>query len=175
MEFGRIPIFNGRVVAVAAVSLIAGALIAAFTVGSYAGCAAQEKKDAKVEVGAQPMEKTEPPTDGVVYVWSLPNQGLQSLIVLNVIDGDTVDAAYLVPVRIRLKGTKAPGLAEKGGKEARDAVDKVLGGQLRTAQLHGVGKDGIIADFWINPEKDGEKGTWVSDLLIKQGAVKEQK
>lgn len=170
MDFSRMPVFANRV------CIFFLLVVIAVGIGGYSlGCAAQDKKDAKVEIGGQPMEKVEAPKDGVVYVWSLPNQGHQSLIVLNVLDGDTIDAAYLVPVRIRLKGTKAPALLEKGGKEARDAVDKVLGGQLRTAQLHGVGKDGIIADFWIMPEKDGEKGTWVSDLLIKQGAVKEQK
>lgn len=113
----------------------------------------------------QPDNKPTPPKEDMIYVWSLPNSGHQSLIILNVIDGTTVDAAYLVPVRIKLKDVTAPALNEKGGKEARTVIDQLIGGQLVPAQLYGIGNGGVIADFWINYEN---KYDWLSNILTKE-------
>lgn len=151
--------------------------------GRDTACQAQTAKPIEPLKPAEPNQKVDDktdtkkgdiPTPGMVYVWSLPNQGLQSLVVLNVVDGNTVDAAYLVPVRISLKGTKAPALAESGGPVARQTIDKLLGGQLLTAQLWGIDNKGVIADFWIVPEKEGEKAQWLSDVLLKQGVIKDK-
>jgi hypothetical protein len=120
--------------------------------------------------GELPPQKAEPPKEGMIFVWSPPATGHQSLLCLGVIDGNTIDAAYLVPVRVRIKDIKAPTLDEKGGKEALNALDKHIGGQLRTAQLWGPDpKTGlIVADFWVASEKEGEKGQWLSQILNKK-------
>lgn len=155
--------------------IILAAALAVIMIPLVPSCAADGPPKAKGDGAPKNDDKPEIPKDGMIYVWPLPNQGHQSLVVLNVIDGNVIDAAYLVPVRIRLRGVTAPGGDEKGGKEARAAVDRLLGGQLRAAQLWGVGKDGVLADFWIAPEKDGEKGQWASAALIKGGSHKESK
>jgi len=129
----------------------------------------RERNDAAPDDDAA-NQKVEPPKDGTIFVWSPPALGHQSLLCLGVIDGSTIDAAYLVPVRIRIKDVKVPSPDEKGGKEALAALEKHVGGQLRTAQLWGPDpKTGlIIADFWLAAEKEGEKGQWLSQVLNKK-------
>lgn len=130
-------------------------------------------------VGPPPVAavKRDVPKDGTVYVWSLPTSGHQSIICLGVVDGNTIDGAYLLPVRIRLDGAVAPGIDEKGGKEAQAALEKLVGGQLRTVQLLGVDqKSGNVSgDIWLAPDKEGEKGQWLSEALIKAGVAKSEK
>ncbi len=136
-------------------------------------CAAQTKQTAEQPPKVE-ENKREAPKDGMVYVWPLPSDGHQSLIVLNVIDGNTVDAAYLVPVRIRLHGVTSPELTDKNGKEAKLAVDKYIGGQLRASQLFGTSKNGVLADFWITSEDGKVKSQWLSSILIEKGLGKKQ-
>ena len=126
-----------------------------------------EHQPQRQETVERPNDTLEAPKDGILYVWSPPAVGYQSLVCLGVIDGNTIDAAYLVPVRIRIKGVDAPSMSEKGGKEAQEKLEKLVGGQLRTVQLLGPDqKTGLVlGDFWLPPEKDGDKGHWVSDLL----------
>lgn len=112
----------------------------------------------------------EVPKDGMAYIWAMPDRGHQSLVVLNVVDANTVDAAFLVPVRIKMHHMAAPGLEEKGGPEAKAALEKLLMGQMRTAQLWGNSRDGVYADFWI-PTQDG-KGSWASNLMKEQDRAK---
>lgn len=108
------------------------------------------------------------PKDEQLYVWPVPEQGTQTLIVLRVIDGDTAEAAYLVPVVLRVKGINAPELRDKGGKEAREALDKLVGGKLLPANLFGREKYGrVLADFYL-----GKDQGWLSEALIKGGWVK---
>ena len=108
-------------------------------------------------------------------MWPVPITGHQSLVTIDVLDGNTIDAAYLVPIRIRLRGVLAPALDAKGGKEAQVALEKLLAGQLRTAQLWGPGPNGVMADFWIPGPKEGDKGQWASEILIKQGVARPDK
>lgn len=119
----------------------------------------------RIQDNTQP-QAIEIPNNDAAYIWSFPDRGHQSLVILNVVDGNTVEAAYLVPVRIKMHHMIAPNLDEKGGKEAKAALEKILLGQMRTAQLWGYGKDGLFADFWIS--SDNNKGSWASQLMISQ-------
>lgn len=138
--------------------------------GFYLAVLAQEKpaverprplsaeKAARAEAGPEPDESQ-------LYVWPLPEKGTQSLLVLRVVDGDTMECAYLVPVMVRIKGVNAPELSQSGGRDAKEALDKLTGGKLLPANLHGREKFGrVLADFWL-----GKEGGWVSNALIKGG------
>jgi endonuclease YncB( thermonuclease family) len=108
------------------------------------------------------------PNESQLYVWPVPEQGTQTLIVLRVIDGDTAEAAYLVPVVLRIKGINAPELRDKGGKDAREALDKLVGGKLLPANLFGREKYGrVLAEFWLGKEQG-----WLSEAMVKGGWVK---
>jgi endonuclease YncB( thermonuclease family) len=108
------------------------------------------------------------PNEDQLYVWPLPEKGTQSLLVLRVLDGDTMECAYLVPVMVRIRGVNAPELTASGGRDAREALDKLAGGKLLPANLHGREKFGrVLADFWLGKDKG-----WVSQALIKGGFAK---
>lgn len=111
----------------------------------------------------------EQPKDGLAYIWAMPDRGHQSVVILGVVDGNTIDAALLVPIRLKMHHMKAPELEEKGGPEAKVALEKLLASQMRTTQLWGHSRDGTFADFWI-PRDSG--GSWASKLMIDQGHAK---
>jgi endonuclease YncB( thermonuclease family) len=60
------------------------------------------------------------------YAHFPPERGPQTLLVMGVVDGDTVDAAYLVPVRIRLYGCNAPEKNTDEGKRSAAALATIL-------------------------------------------------
>ena len=110
-------------------------------------------------------DKRDIPGEGVLYVWSRPTQGLQPLLVLKVIDGETFEAAYLVPVRVRLKGVV--------GKEraSTDLLDKLIGGRLVNTELLGIDDKGVqLADVHFGAvQKDAAlPHGWISDWLKKK-------
>lgn len=95
--------------------------------------------------------KPEQPKDGMVYVWAMPTSGHQSVVCLAVHDDGVIDAAYLVPFKMKLN--------VQGAKP--EAVEKLIGGQLRTIQIFGVDKAGYaIADMWLDNQ-------WASEALKK--------
>jgi hypothetical protein len=110
-------------------------------------------------------DKRDIPGEGTLYVWQRPVQGLQTLLVLKVIDGETFEAAYLVPVRVRLKGVV--------GKEraSTDLLDKLIGGRLVNTSLLGVDDKGVqLADVHFGAvQKDATlPHGWISDWLKKK-------
>ena len=94
-----------------------------------------------------------------------PTSGRQTMYILRIIDGDTLEAAYLVPVRIRIAGINAPELRAPGGTEARTALALMLQpGLVYHADLQGRDKYGrVLADF---RDRDGN---WVSVNLVGAG------
>jgi hypothetical protein len=112
-------------------------------------------------------EGEKPPEEGKLYVWPVPERGTQTLLVLRVLDGDTVEAAHLVPQVFHLKGAEAP----RGGKDARKAAEelnKLVGGKLLPAALSG--RDGwgrTECDFWL-----GKGRGWAGRTLLRRGLVK---
>lgn len=118
---------------------------------------AQEPKRERIGGQERPAAQEPQPVPGTVYVWSLPSSGLQSVLVLNVIDGETVDAAYLVPVRLKVKGVVAPKGKEPGADKATAYLEKVIGNQLKVARLSGFGDDGVDANFEVS------EGKWLLD------------
>lgn len=156
---------NPRVITGTTVGIIAAALI------YWAVFLAPSPHQRKVN-GAQPQQPKvlTKPEDDVLYVYPPPDRGFQTVVIMKVVDGSTIEAAYLVPIRFKLHGATVPSLKEKGGKEAKEALDKLLTGQLRTANLHGISSEGILADFWISKGKG--KGEWVTKLLSQQGHAK---
>ena len=105
-------------------------------------------------------DKRDIPGEGVLYVWSRPTQGLQTLLVLKVIDGETFEAAYLVPVRVRLKGVV--------GKEraSTDLLDKLIGGRLVNTELLGI--DDKDVHFGAVQKDAALPHGWISDWLKKK-------
>jgi len=91
-----------------------------------------------------------------------PARGEQTLYILRVIDGDTVEAAYLTPRSFRIHGINTRELREPGGQEARKALEAMLPpGSLRQADLRGPDKYGRqLADFKT------QDGKWVSLEMI---------
>lgn len=67
-------------------------------------------------------DKDAPPPEDKLFVWQLPDEGDQSVMILKVIDADTVDVALLHPIRVRLR----PG-AKKWKVED---LDKEIAGKL---------------------------------------------
>lgn len=113
------------------------------------------------------------PEEGVLYVWQQPEAGLQTLLVLKVLDGNTMEGAYLVPVRLRHGGALAPEEPAKGAKEAKAMLEKLLAGRLVPARLQGRDRQGaLLADFYLGPadakDKDAPNG-WSSEFLVKSG------
>lgn len=105
----------------------------------------------------------EPPRPAV---WSMPEKGPQTLFVINAVDGDTLDAAYLVPIRVRLHGINAPELRTEAGKRSKMFLAALVDGRLLPAELHGREKYGrLLADFTVG-------GKRLSDTLIEAGHAK---
>jgi micrococcal nuclease len=119
-----------------------------------------------------PEERQFPPPDDALHVWQRPEKGYQSVLVLRVIDGDTFEGAFLVPVRIRVWGVNAPELKETGGARSKEAVKRLLEGKLATADLRGHDPYGrVVGDVWLkpNPEDPGQPAGWLSGWLLRSG------
>lgn len=80
------------------------------------------------------------PDESKLFVWAMPEDGVQSMIVLDVVDGSTVDAAYLVPVRLKL-----PVASTKAN------LEKMLGGRLLPVKLKRTAA-GLTGDVWIDKQ-----------------------
>lgn len=98
-------------------------------------------------------------------VWAPPTKGNQTLVVLRVIDGDTCEAAYLVPVTLRIAGINAPEKNTAAGKKAKLALEAYLApGLARTWTLTGKERWGrILADTQIT---QGQETAWLSTRLV---------
>jgi endonuclease YncB( thermonuclease family) len=99
--------------------------------------------------------------------WTLPGVGRQTLYVLGAVDGDTLDCAYLVPVRVRVYGINSPEKNTAAGKVAKEAAAKLTGGQLLPAELYGREKYGRLLADLILPD-----GRYLSRAMIDGGNAK---
>ena len=99
-------------------------------------------------------------------LWTMPIKGKQSMVVLRIIDGDTVEAAYLVgPIKIRLNGIDAPEKNTPEGKQAKAYMEWLLPRQVvLVAELNGIDKYGRqLADFHV---QKGEEFGWCSWWMV---------
>lgn len=114
----------------------------------------------------------EPPlADTQPALWRLPDKGPQQLVILDVIDGDTVRAAYLTgPVIIRIDGIAAPELRTPEGKASKVHLQRLLlTGVSQRWELRGKEKYGRqLADTWI----DGDSGGWLSAIMVNSKKAK---
>lgn len=112
----------------------------------------------------RPVERG--PANPGLALWRLPETGAQQLYVLRVVDGDTYECAFLVPVMARLHGVNAPEKNTEAGKRVAALLASRLENNLLAAQLHGREKYGrLLADFRID-------GRWLSEKLIADGLAK---
>ena len=103
-------------------------------------------------------DKDQAPDEDKLFVWASPDKGQQSMLVLKVIDAETVEAAYLVPVVVVLKK----------GAAGKEAVDEAIGGRLLAFDLRGRDRFGRVqADVWL-----GKDAGWLSKLKPKEGKKK---
>jgi hypothetical protein len=130
-----------------------------------------EKGPPKAEkVSPAPKQETAPPKEtpkeGNLYLWQVPEVGLQTLLVLKVTSGETFEAAYLVPVRMRLDGVVGKDKADL------DRLDKLIGGRLVNTSMRGRDPTGqVLADIHFGaPRKDApnDPSGWISDWLKKK-------
>lgn len=102
------------------------------------------------------------PKEGELYVFQRPTVGLQTLLVLKVVDGETFEGAYLMPVRVKLEGGTGK------GKPAAE-LDKLIGGRLVNTLLRGVDAAGNqVADVHFGaPQKDkpNDPSGWLSEWV----------
>lgn len=71
-----------------------------------------------------------------------PQRGEYRVVLLRVIDGDTVEVGLIVPVTLRLAGVDAPELRTPAGRQARDWLARHLEGGSLSIQLEGRDKYG---------------------------------
>jgi endonuclease YncB( thermonuclease family) len=69
------------------------------------------------------------PKEDQLYVFALPEKGTQSVLVLRVVDGDTYEGAFLVPCMFRVRGIDAPEMRDKGGRPAKEYLEKLITGR----------------------------------------------
>jgi endonuclease YncB( thermonuclease family) len=98
-----------------------------------------------------------------------PEHGTVTVLVTNVLDGDTVDGAFLVPCRFRLYGCNAPEKGSDAGAASTEALASILKPiTLCQVELKGREKFGRqLADF----KRPGTNES-VTALLIATGKVK---
>ncbi|MEM4383324.1 MAG: thermonuclease family protein [Candidatus Caldarchaeum sp.] len=64
------------------------------------------------------------------------------VVVLKVVDGDTLDVGLIIPIRVRLAGVDAPEVRTEKGANAKKFVEKVLeGAKIGEVRMVMVGKD----------------------------------
>jgi len=97
-----------------------------------------------------------------------PRSGEADVLILRVIDGDTIEIGYIVPESCRVYGINARERTEPGGPDATKAlIAMVRPGTVRRAHLKGLDKYGrALADF----ETDNKK--LVSVEMIGAGHAK---
>lgn len=118
---------------------------------------------------ASPMLAARPNDSKADGLWTLPMEGQQQLVVLRVIDGDSVEVAMLVgPIHVRIHGIDAPEMNTAEGKKAKLAMQNLLQtGVAQTWDLHGQEKFGrLLADVQIT--QDMETG-WLSWWMVNNG------
>jgi endonuclease YncB( thermonuclease family) len=172
----RVQVCAGRVVRAAGVLWPVGAA-AVLLVASWGLGRLSAQIEPKVErprpAVAVPMPKPgEDAPEEQLYVWPLPQQGNLTLLVLRVHDGDTCEAAVLVPVTVRLNGIDAPELNTEPGKASQKFLAELIGGRLLLAKLHGKEKYGrTLADFWLGKAAADPKvpSGWASEWMVKKG------
>ncbi len=104
-------------------------------------------------------------THGTPFAEYPPVWGRQQLCVLRVLDGDTVEAAYLLPRRFRLAGIQAPEKHAPGGAEATDALSALVPpGAMVVGDLRGVEKYGRVLAALAAAD-----GTDVAQMLVLSG------
>ena len=153
-----------------AVALTLGCLCAVFNFAAFelGKAEAQKAKDPVIRPRPVTKEKAkEVPTEGTLYVWQKPEVGLQTLLVLKVIDGKTFEGAYLVPVRVEIDGATAT-----PPKESLEKLDGLIGGRLVNASLKGRSKSGdLLGDIHFGEPKKDEPAApsgWLTDWLKKK-------
>lgn len=109
-------------------------------------------------------DSREVPKEGSLYLYQIPEAGLQTLLVLKVTGGNTFEGAYLVPVRVRIDGVV---------DDAKpDAVEKLIGGRLVNTYMKGRDKDGfVLADVHFGAQKKDAPNDpygWISDWMKKK-------
>jgi hypothetical protein len=138
---------------------LVGLLLAAtlLTFGLLAMAQDKGKEKPKVE------EKVEAPDDSKLYVWGQPDKGTQSLLVIRVIDAETVEAAMLVPVTVRM--------AYKGDKATTEQVEELVGGKLLPFDLRGRDRFGrLTGDAYLGKEQG-----WLTEAAPKAKLKKDDK
>jgi endonuclease YncB( thermonuclease family) len=108
------------------------------------------------------------PKEDHLYVFAMPEKGAQSILVLRVVDGDTYEGAFLVPCMFRVRGIDALEMRDKGGRPAKEYLEKLIAGKFFSCNLQGREKYGrIIADLHL-----GKDQGWLSEAMIKAGHAK---
>lgn len=117
----------------------------------------------------QPDADDQPPDETQLYVWPLPEKGTQSVLILRVIDGETVEAGFVVPALFHLHGGQAADPKSPEGKAAAAALSKLLTGRLLPARMAGRDQYGRIdADFWLGKAEADNPGGWAVRWMIDQ-------
>lgn len=154
-------------------------LVAAVCVGAawlmFAGCSVRweySSKPATPVAAAEPAQVRE--AEKLPHGWDLwvpPTKGTQTLVVLRIIDGDSVEAAYLVPVTLRISGINAPERNTPAGKKAKLALENfIIPGMAQTWRLDGRDKYGrTLADCQVN---QGQETGWLSWWMVNSGHAK---
>ena len=102
------------------------------------------------------------------YAHFPPEHGKQTVLVLKVVDGDTVDAAFLVPFRARLYGMNAPEKNTDAGKLSAEALSAMLKPiNMVDCELKGREKFGRQL---VDLKLDGKS---VTNLMIGSGHAKQ--
>jgi len=114
-----------------------------FAVKNGAGAEEPKKKFERKRL----LAKEADPDEEQLFVWARPDAGPQSLLVLDIIDDNTVEAAYLVPVVVKLK---------KGAPKA--TLEKLIVGKLLQFKLSGAKGSTLTGDIWL-----GKKDRWLSE------------
>lgn len=130
-----------------------------------AGRPGQQAAGQKAEKAKEEAKAPAPPDDSKLYVWGQPEKGTQTLILIRAIDGERVEAAYLVPVVIHLG-------YGKGAKQATaEQIDAAGGGRLLPFDLRGRDRFGrLVGDAWL-----GKETGWLTEAAPKQKAKEEKK
>jgi len=124
---------------------------------------------ASLTLGANQDEKDKD-SEKQQYAVFPPITGEQQIVILRVLDGDTVDVGYIVPVRIRLFGIDAPeirGREKELGILSKKALEEILHkGRIVKIKLHGKGKFGRVLGTFF-PEDTFPLS--INDWMIGQG------
>jgi endonuclease YncB( thermonuclease family) len=115
---------------------------------------------------AMPQSQDPAPPVTLGYLEFPPQRGLQKVLVLRVVDGDTIDVALLLPLRIRVSNVNAPEMSTAEGKKVREAVKARLPENSHMVViLKGHDKYGrTLGNFWLDADE-----MWLDAWLVKNG------